>query len=426
MDKSLIWLWLSLHFGAGSSVYSKLYSYFGDEYEIYNCDDSDVRPIEWLNESQKRKILDKNLDHAHEVMDWCIDNEVEIIAYSSDKYPYALKTLDNFPAVLYCLGELPNFNEELAIAVVGTRDMTSYGQKSAYNLAFGLAKGGAIVVSGMALGIDATASLGAINALGTTVVVLGSGIDVIYPKQNAQLMRKIMEYGAVITEYAPGTPPNARNFPIRNRIISGISQATVVVEADENSGAMITARLTLEQKRKLFSVPGPIGAFHSTGTNLLIREGAEIAMSALDVLEYFLDKYSDKISIAGAKMRPMFKRESLKVASGHDKDKFYESYEKKLKETKKQTKKLARSFKELPNEDDIDRNDEQSKDQEIDTSCLSDEEKKIYDLMEKGKPVTEDDLVQKGYSIADVTSAFTMLEIAGAIEKRPGGFFVKK
>ena len=427
MDRSLIWLWLSLHFGAGSTVYSKLYSYFGDEYEIYNCDDNDVRPIEWLNDSQKRKLLDKNLDHAHEIMDWCIDNDVEIIAYSDDKYPYSLKTIKNFPAVLYCLGDMPDFNVELSIAVVGTRTMTNYGQKAAFNLSFGLAKGGAIIVSGMAIGIDGTAAMGAINALGRTVAVLGSGIDVIYPKQNAHLMRRIMEYGAVITEYAPGTPPNSINFPIRNRIISGLSQATVVVEADENSGAMITAKLALEQKRKLFSVPGPIGAFHSTGTNRLIREGAEIAMSALDILEYFLDKYPDKINISGAKTRPIFKRESLKVAAGHDKDKFYESYKKKLKETKKQSRKMIRSFKEVSeDENESLKIQDQIKEQEFDASCLSDEEKKIYDLMEKGKPVTEDDFISHGFSIADIASAFTMLEIAGAIEKRPGGFFVKK
>lgn len=422
MDRTVIWLWLSLHFGAGTSIYEKLYSYFGDEYEIYNSDDSDVEPIEWLTESQKRKLLDKNLDHAHEVMDWCIDNDVEVISYASDNYPYALKRIKNFPAVLYCLGEMPDFNDELAISVVGTRRMTMYGQKSAYSLGYGLAKGGAIVVSGMALGIDATASLGALNALGRTVVVLGSGIDVVYPRQNTQLMRKIIENGAVLTEYAPGTPPNARNFPIRNRIISGLSQGTVVVEGDENSGAMITASHAKEQKKALFAVPGPIGAFSSTGPNALVRDGAMVATSAIDILEYFLDGYAHKISIQGAKIRPIFNRNSLKIASPNAIDEEQEEYLNKSKALKKESKKLARSFKEGKKE----KADPKIEIPPFDPSELSEDERKIYDLMEVGKPTTEDDLIQHGYASADITSIFTMLEIAGAIEKKPGGFFVKR
>ena len=143
--------------------------------------------------------------------------------------------------------ELPDFDNELSISLVGTRAMTTYGQKVAFELGYTLSRGGAITVSGMARGIDTSVAVGTLNAMGVTVAVLGCGIDVVYPRENANLMNKIIENGAVITEYPPHTPPNSWNFPVRNRIISGISNGTVIVEAPEHSGAMITARRAIKQ-----------------------------------------------------------------------------------------------------------------------------------------------------------------------------------
>ena len=419
MDKSLIWLWLSLHFGAGTKVYNKLITYFEDEQNIYDTDDSDMAIIHWLTDSQKSKLLDKNLDHAYEILDWCEDNDVQIITYADEQYPQALREISNFPAVLYCKGTMPDFNENLSLSVVGTRSMTTYGQKIAFDLGYTLSKGGAIVVSGMARGIDATASFGTLNALGVTVVVLGSGIDVIYPRENASLMNKIIEYGAVITEFPPSTPPNARNFPIRNRIISGISNGTVVVEADLQSGAMIIAKLATEQRKPVFSVPGPVRTYTSTGTNQLIRDGAKMVSNAIDILEEFLEDYSEKIDISKAKVRPSFTKNILKVASNAlDKKNFYDSYDKKLKKGKKETRKSARKFVELPSEEP-----EQT---ECDMSMFSEDDMVIYNAMESGKYMAIDDFVHLGYTVPQIGASLSTLEIYGAITSNAGGLYLKK
>lgn len=419
MDEKLIWLWLSLHFGAGSTLYEKLYTHFGSAEAIFDSDDADVESLDFLTSSQKRKLLDKNTEHAEEVMEWCDDNGVEVIAFSDENYPSPLKSLINFPAVLYCKGTLPDFEKELCIAVVGTRNMTVYGQKNAYELGFGLSKGGAVVVSGMALGIDCTAQKGCLYAGGTTVAVLGSGIDVIYPKENTALFNKILLNGAVVTEYPPHTPPIGTNFPIRNRIISGLCSGTVVVEADLNSGAMITARTTISQGRELFAVPGPVRTFTSRGTNQLIREGAYVATDAVDIVEQFLDRYPDKISISGSKMRPVFNK-TPRVASYWDSDKFYSVKADAKKEDN--TEKSKSAVKKDKNEDA----EKKSEEKRFDPSSLSPDERKLYDALDYEKPVTVDEMHVDGMSISDISATVTMLEIAGAIEARPGGFYVKK
>ena len=186
---------------------------------LQKCFDAGQKLSGMINE---RKLLDKNLDHAHEIMDWCDYYGVDIITLSDENYPSPLREIANYPAVLYCRGNLPDFEKELCISVVGTRRLTLEGQRNAYNLGYGLAKGGAIVVSGMAKGIDSVAQKGALYAGGTSVAVLGCGIDIVYPKENAALMEKLSRVGAVITEYPPNTPPLKNNFPVRNRIISGL------------------------------------------------------------------------------------------------------------------------------------------------------------------------------------------------------------
>ncbi len=402
MNNRIIWVWLSLHFGAGNKIYQKLYNHFGSIEAIYDSDDADVDTIKWLSYSYKRSLLDKNLDHAHEVMEWCEDNNVQIVTPSDADYPFPLRQLDDYPPVLYYRGKLPHFERELCISVVGTRKMTVYGQKNAYELGFGLAKGGAIVVSGMALGIDCTAQKGALYAGGSAIAVLGSGIDVVYPLKNAALMEKIASVGAVITEYPPHTPPNGYNFPIRNRIISALSTATVVVEADLNSGAMITANLALKQGKDLFAFPGPVKYFSTTGTNKLISEGALMATAAIDVLEHYLDRFSDKIDLKASKERPVFEK-TLKVASNFDSESFYAtSNDKANSQTEEKTA------------------------QKFDTSSLTENEKLVYDTMEFGKPVSLDFFASLELDTSDLAMCITMLEINGAIESLPGGFYKKK
>lgn len=406
LDKE-IWLWLSLHFGAGSSLYHKLYSHFGSAYAIYDCDDADVDSLDWLASYQKRKLLDKNLDHAHEIMDWCDYNDVNIVTPSDSEYPYPLRAIENFPAALYYVGTLPDFENELCISVVGTRGMTKDGQRAAYNLGYGLAKGGAIVVSGMAKGIDGVAQKGALYAGGCSVAVLGCGIDIVYPKENAALMHKLSVVGAVMTEYPPKTPPLGTNFPVRNRIISALSLATVVVEADLNSGALITARRAKEQGKMVFAFPGPVDSFASKGTNRLISDGAKVATEAIDVLEQFMDSFPD-IDLSASKQKPDLSNVKKVASNDFYPHRFYSNM-KTSNNGNTGEKKVNSEPKRL-----------------FDTSVLSDKEMMIYNSMEFGKPASLDSFVKQELEVAELASIITMLEIKGAIESAPGGFYIKK
>jgi len=211
---------------------------------------------------------------------------VRIISMNDKDYPFLLKEISNPPLVLYVKGDLSLFSKH-SISIVGSRKCTEYGQTVAQKFAASFAQAGIMVVSGLALGIDSAAHSGAINAKGKTLAVIGSGLDKIYPASNKRLAEKIFNgYGAVISEFPFGTEPKPFNFPFRNRIISGLSYATIVVEAAKKSGSLITARLAAEQGRDVFAVPGNITSKMSEGTNLLIKDGAIPITEPDDVLTY--------------------------------------------------------------------------------------------------------------------------------------------
>ena len=209
---------------------------------------------------------------------------ITVLTWDDELYPQRLKQIDQPPPVLYVRGSL-TAEDTWAVAVVGTRRLSAYGRQVADELATCLAGNGVTVVSGLARGVDAIAHQSALKAGGRTIAVLGSGVDRIYPPEHTQLAGKIMLNGAVVSDYAPGTAPDAANFPPRNRIISGLSMATVVVEAGETSGALITAQFAVDQGREVFAVPGNILAPQSKGTNRLISQGAHPMLSPRDVLE---------------------------------------------------------------------------------------------------------------------------------------------
>ncbi len=209
---------------------------------------------------------------------------IQIVTWDDELYPARLKEIEQPPPVLYLRGTLTT-EDAWAVAVVGTRRVSAYGRQVAEELAACLANNGVTVVSGLARGVDAIAHQSVLKAGGRTIAVLGCGVDRIYPPEHAQLAEKIMAGGALLSDYAPGTPPDATNFPPRNRIISGLSMATVVVEAGETSGALITAQFAADQGREVFAVPGNILAAQSKGTNRLIAQGAHPMLSANDLLD---------------------------------------------------------------------------------------------------------------------------------------------
>ena len=207
-------------------------------------------------------------------------------------YPARLQNIYDPPVLLYVRGHLPVMDEEAAIAVVGTRKCSPYGVACAEKLAFGLAAAGAVVVSGLAEGIDAASVRGALRAGGTPVSVVGNGLDVKYPRENRYLYEDVAAAGALLSEYPPGTRPDGRHFPVRNRILSGLSLAALVVEAPARSGALITAETALEQGRDVFAVPGPIDAPTSVGCNRLIRDGAGLVTDASDILREYEGRFA--------------------------------------------------------------------------------------------------------------------------------------
>lgn len=213
------------------------------------------------------------------------NKDIKKIFQKDSGYPFLLKQISDPPAVLYILGNLPD-EKSPHLAIVGTRKATPNGCLIAKTLAKGLSEAGCVIVSGLAMGIDAAAHEGAVAGKGKTIAVLGNGLNKIYPRQNENLAGKILELdGAIISEYAPDEPVFPSNFLARNRIVSGLCAATIVIEAPMRSGSLVTARLALEQNREVFVAPGPANHFNYVGSHQLIREGARLAVSAQDILD---------------------------------------------------------------------------------------------------------------------------------------------
>ncbi len=296
-DNRILWLWLSLICGPSSSAAEMLLDHFGSVEAIYSADAEAYGAISSLPARIAEKLGDKALVEACEINAYCLNEGVGILTPDSPLYPARLARIQRRPVVLYYKGVLIDLEKEVCIAEVGTRTMTEYGSRAAYSVAYDLAKAGAIVVSGMAKGVDGMAHRGALDAGGYTVAVLGCGIDRVYPAEHADLMRQILKSGLVITEYKPFTEPKGQNFPLRNRIISGLSQGTVVIEAPKGSGALITAQTALGQGRDVFALPGKVGEMSSIGTNALIRDGARIVTCASDVLLEYQPLYPGKINL---------------------------------------------------------------------------------------------------------------------------------
>jgi DNA processing protein len=213
-----------------------------------------------------------------------LSKNIHVLTWLDEAYPQRLKEIEQPPPVLYLRGELIS-EDTWAVAIVGTRRVTPYGRQVTEEIASFLAANGITVVSGLARGVDSIAHSTALKAGGRSLAVLGSGVDRIYPPENRALAERMIEHGAVLSDYAPGTPPESSNFPPRNRIISGLSMAVVVIEAGKTSGALITAEFAAEQGREIFAVPGNILAPQSKGTNKLIQQGAHPLLSASDIMQ---------------------------------------------------------------------------------------------------------------------------------------------
>jgi len=286
-DNRLAWLALYMIPGLGNAVIKRLIDAYDEPETVFEADIADLMRIEGVRKEIAAKITKRELDREAEGelsrLEAC---HARMLAYTDPSYPALLREIHNPPMVLFVKGnEVPL--QKTFVGVVGSRNPTHYGRSAAERIALDLARRGAGVVSGLARGIDAAAHAGCLMGKGFTIGVLGTGIDRVYPDSNKTLFERIAEDGAIVSEFPTRTPPEPRNFPIRNRIISGLSRGTVVVEATRNSGSLITASLALEQGRDVFAVPGSIDSFKSTGTHLLIKQGAKLVENADDILAEF-------------------------------------------------------------------------------------------------------------------------------------------
>ena len=257
------------------------------------------------SEKAQRNGIFRERIFLEKVLEDCARDGQFLLTMDDAGYPARLRNIYDPPLLLYGKGSLPLFDDEVAVTVVGTRDCTPYGVRAASQLGYELARQGALLVSGMAKGIDGEALKGALRAGGFTAAVLGGGADVVYPAANRRLYEDIAATGVILSEYPPGTEPRGDHFPVRNRLLSALSLATVVVEAPEKSGALITAATALEQGREVFAVPGPFDAPKSRGCNALIREGAGLVCEAWDVLSFYESRFPHKLRPLRATIPPL-------------------------------------------------------------------------------------------------------------------------
>lgn len=263
---------------------------FGSAREVLRASVLDLKRVRGISAAAATAISERTSEEGEKILDRVAKFEGSVLCPEDELFPPRLKTIPDRPVLLFALGKLDLLDAD-AVAMVGSRNHTRYGGEVTRTLAHGAAKAGLVIVSGMARGIDAIAHSAALDAGGKTVGVLGNGFGVVYPSANRALYERMAKEGCLVTEYPPGERPNAGSFPRRNRLISGLAKATVVVEASERSGALITADCALNQGREVLAVPGPITNPVCTGTNRLVQMGAKPVLGVGDVLEeYGLDE----------------------------------------------------------------------------------------------------------------------------------------
>ena len=411
----LFWIWLAEALGPANRNFRNLILRYETPFDIYHADAAELEGVEGLSKKALDALTDKDLRQATAILESCQRLGIGILPFGDEQYPKNLRHIKAPPVLLYYKGVLPDFDKRLCVGMVGTRKMSAYGLRHAYKIAYELTVAGAVTVSGMAAGIDGVCAAASLAAGGTTVAVLGCGVDLVYPQHHAKLKSKIEQKGLVLSEYAPGTKPNAYHFPTRNRIISGISEGTVVIEAGLGSGSLITARDAIEEGRDLFAIPSNLGSRTSAGTNGLLRDGAYLVLSTDDVLDPYKYVFAEtlhpeRIASLGEKSEAdLAFLDAIGVISRQSNDAEKQSAPKR---TEKPVEKEPKAEPLPP----------------VDRAVLpelSPTEQKILDALPKGKALPLDALLDLGISYGEVLSAVTTLEILGLLEKLPGSQYRK-
>lgn len=393
------WVWLTTLQGLSSNTRLQLLREFSSPEEIYYAEEGDLALVEDIRKEELEALTDHSLTAAEKILEQCARKEIFLVTCADALYPQRLKNIYHPPLLLYGKGKMPLFDEEVAVAVVGTRDCSPYGINCARELGYELTQQGGMIISGMAKGIDAAAMEGALRFGGFTCGVLGGGVDVVYPRENRRLYEDVAATGVLLSEYPPGTEPKGYHFPHRNRIMSGLSVASVVIEAPEKSGALITAAAAAEQGREVFAVPGPITSPTSVGCHKLIREGAGLVTCAWDILSEYESRYPHKIR---PKVKPM---PPMPENSGAPKQEGKQAKRKKEPETPTGALPLLRHGQ---------------------LEAMDADQRAILLQMRSDQPRLSDELaLDAGIPMHRTLSALTMLEIAGYAASTGGRSFVR-
>lgn len=385
------WLWLGELPGLTNQARLALLRHFETPENAFYADAGEVLLTEGITRKQAEALENKDLSAADRILEDCRRLGLRILTFQDAEYPDRLRNIYDPPFLLYVRGHLPPVDEEVVIAVVGTRSCTPYGEACGEKLGYGLAKGGAVVVSGLARGVDAAATRGALRGGGVPIGVAGGGLDVIYPPEHRYLYEDVAAAGALLSEYPPGTEPDRAHFPVRNRIMAGLAVGTVVVEAPLRSGALITGNTALEQGRDLFAVPGPIDAPASAGCNRILRDGGIIVTEARDILSCYAERFPGRLRLEECREEP----ETLGYRARQER--------------------AAPAPPPLP---------------VLSLSSggaeLTDDQTALLRAMDGGEPKLVDDLIEKtGIPARRVLSALTLLELDGLVSQHSGKRYVR-
>ena len=403
------WLWLTTRKGLGSRGALAALRYFGTPEAAFCADAAACEDIEGLQDASA--LLDKDMSEPERILSQCYQKNIHILTYADAAFPERLRNVEPPPLVLYYQGMLPAVDTEPVVAVVGTRKASAYGLLQAKQFGFQLGRTGMIVVSGGASGIDTLALRGALSAGNPVIAVLGCGVDVTYPAANRSLFEDIRRHGCLISEYPPGTPPRPGNFPVRNRILSGLSLGVVVVEAPKKSGALITADRALEQGRDVFALPANIGVPTCTGNLQLLKEGAILAEEAWDVVREYTNRFP-ALATRQPGLRPMSLSVEETGLAGTDAE---------------AEAGIVADSREMPEKSDRKEIDKPKDKPYIDVQeildKLSPDEQMIVRLLQ-AEPVHTDRIIDETQLPAGrVSGALTMLELKGYVRRLPGNRF---
>lgn len=392
------WIWLTTRQGLNKRTQYELVQRFADPEEIYRASKETLIAAVEMTPRGLASLQDKSLEQARGILHQCRQNKIGLLPFGNAGYPQRLSGIYDPPMLLYYRGSLPDWEARPIIGAVGTRSCSEYGIRSGEQLGYQLTRCGGCVVSGMAEGIDAAILRGVLTAEGAPVIFLAGGVDVIYPAENRELYNDILSRnGCILSEQPPGVKPSRWLFPVRNRLISGISNAVLVVEAPERSGALITARHAMEQGREVYVVPGPIGTVSCRGSNALLKDGAHMAQSGWDILELYQGIYES------------VQDRMQEHPTVHNNGGFSTVHRKKTAQSPTKEKKVIDNSSQPPYSD-----------VEKKPAVRSPQEQAIVNQLLSGPKLTDAVINGCGLTRSEALAVMTVLEIQGVVHRLPG------